>query len=287
MSLLYDALCRSEQEQKTEKPVLELAPPLVQAQATKELVPQEQAAIVWGDIVSFRPLLHEKSRVVALGEEGSLAAEKFRVLRHRIRHQREQRPLKRIVVTSAIPGEGKTMVSINLGLSLAQDTAERVLLIEGDLRKPTFANCLGMQDFPGLGEWFRSPDAATKFLHHLYPSQLWLLPAGAVPENPDGILQSARFLALYKQLAQAFDWILIDAPPLLPMADASFWSQQADGLLLVVRAGKTPRKILEKGLAVLDNPQIVGIVLNEAQGAESSYYEHYYPKGAHRRATTS
>jgi capsular exopolysaccharide synthesis family protein len=223
--------------------------------------------------------------LVTLAEENSLAAEKFRLLRDRIRHQRRTRALQRIVVTSAIPGEGKTMVSMNLALSLAQHTKERVLLLEGDLYRPAFAASLGMEDFRGLGEWFTGTEAVTGFLYHLHPTQLWLLPAGRVPENPGGILQSARFLALYEQLTRAFDWILIDAPPLLPLADASFWSTLADGLLLVVREGKTPRKILEKGLAVLDNPRIVGVVLNEAQGVESSYYEHYYPKATRRPAT--
>jgi Mrp family chromosome partitioning ATPase len=106
--------------------------------------------------------------------------------------------------------------------------------------------------------------------------QLWILPAGSAPEDPVTILQSARFLELYKHLCTCFDWIIIDAPPLVPMADVSFWSRQADGLLLVVREGHTPKAILKKGLETLDNPKVIGVVLNDARDVESNYYHHYY-----------
>ena len=129
---------------------------------------------------------------------------------------------------------------------------------------------LGIKALPGVGEWWASVDEpVSKFIYRFDDLQLWILPAGSASENPVNILQSARFLELYKQLSTCFDWIIIDAPPLLPMADVSFWSHQADGLLLVVREGGTPKAILQKGLETLDNPKVVGVVLNDAREVES------------------
>ena len=91
-------------------------------------------------------------------------------------------------------------------------------------------------------------EPVSKFIYRFDDLQLWILPAGSAPENPVNILQSARFLELYKQLSTCFDWIIIDAPPLLPMADVSFWSRHADGLLLVVREGHTPKDHSAKGI---------------------------------------
>ena len=116
----------------------------------------------------------------------------------------------------------------------------------------------------------------SKFIYRFDDLQLWILPAGSAPEDPVNILQSSRFLELYKKLSTCFDWIIIDAPPLLPMADVSFWSRQADGLLLVVREGYTPKAILQKGLETLDNPKVIGVVLNGARDVESGYYSRYY-----------
>ena len=136
---------------------------------------------------------------------------------------------------------------------------------------------LGIKALPGIGEWWASAEErVSKFIYRFDDLQLWILPAGSAPENPVNILQSARFLDLYKQLSTCFDWIIIDAPPLMPMADVSFWSRQADGLLLVVREGHAPKAILQKGLETLDNPKVIGVVLNDSHQVESSYYHHYY-----------
>ena len=175
---------------------------------------------------------------MTLTESNSLGAEKFRLLRTRLRNLRERRQLQKLVVTSAVPNEGKTLVAMNLAVCLAKHTDEKILLLEGDLRKPMLGEHLGIKALPGVGQWWASVDEPfSKFIYRFDDLQLWILPAGSAPEDPVNILQSARFLELYKHLSTCFDWIIIDAPPLLPMADVSFWSRQADGLLLVVREG--------------------------------------------------
>jgi capsular exopolysaccharide synthesis family protein len=193
------------------------------------------------------------------------------LLRARLCNLRERRQLQKLVITSAVPDEGKTLMAMNLAVCLAKNTKEKVLLLEGDLRKPVLGEYLGIESLNGVGEWASVDEPVSKFMYRLDDLQLWILPAGAASENPTNTLQSSRFVELYKRLSASFDWIIIDAPPLLPTADISFWSLQADGLLLVVREGKTPKAALQKGLETLDNPKVIGIVLNDAREVQSSY----------------
>jgi capsular exopolysaccharide synthesis family protein len=278
MSRVYEALRRSEVENGVTPTQLD-PDTFLSAPTPSPGLNQPANSLAWKEIKSLLPAVREESRVVTLTEANSLGAEKFRLLRTRLRNLRESRQLQKLVVTSAVPNDGKTMVAMNLAICLAKHTDEKILLLEGDLRKPMVGEHLGIKSLPGIGEWASDNESITKFMYRFDDLQFWILPAGSAPENPVNILQSSRFLDLYKQLSTNFDWIIIDAPPLLPMADVSFWSRQADGLLLVVREGATPKNILKKGIETLDNPKVVGVVLNDAQEVESSYYSHYYYKG--------
>ena len=274
MSRVYEALRQSEIETGS-APVL-FDPDSLPAVAAETAMDPDASSLAWDAIQSLAPAVDEESRVVTLTEGNGLGAEKFRLLRTRLRNLREKRTLQKLVVTSAVPNEGKTLVAMNLAICLSKHTNERILLLEGDLRKPMLGEHLGIKALPGIGEWATHDAPVTRFIYRFDNLQLWILPAGSAPENPVNILQSARFLCLYKDLSAAFDWIIIDAPPLLPMADVSFWSRHADGLLLVVREGNTPKTILQKGLETLDNPKTIGVVWNDAHDVESSYYHHYY-----------
>jgi capsular exopolysaccharide synthesis family protein len=278
MSRVYEALRQSEMENGVTPTLLD-PDTFLSVPTPSSALNQSGKVLAWKEIKSLLPAVREESRVVTLTEANSLGAEKFRLLRTRLRNLRESRQLQKLVVTSAVPNDGQTMVAMNLAICLAKHTDEKILLLEGDLRKPMVGEHLGIKSLPGVGEWASDNEAIAKFMYRFDDLQLWILPAGSAPENPVNILQSSRFLDLYKQLSTNFDWIIIDAPPLLPMADVSFWSRQADGMLLVVREGATPKNLLQKGLETLDNPKVVGVVLNEAQDVESSYYSHYYYKG--------
>lgn len=277
MSRVYEALRQSELDNGVSHTLFDPDTFLASSTSAAPLVEEPTTGMPWDQIKSLLPAVHEESRVVTLTESNSLGAEKFRLLRTRLRNLRERRQLQKLVVTSAVPNEGKTLVAMNLAVCLAKHTDQRILLLEGDLRKPMLGEHLGIKSLPGVGQWWASVDEPIhKFIYRFDDLQLWILPAGSAPEDPVNILQSSRFLELYKHLSTCFDWIIIDAPPLLPMADVSFWSRQADGLLLVVREGTTPKTILQKGLDTLDNPKVIGIVLNDAHQVESSYYHHYY-----------
>ncbi len=276
MSRVYDALCQSEQERGLTPEVLKLGS-LAPQPAT--LVPNQ--SFPWEQIATFSLPFNEDSRLVAMTEGSNLGAEKFRLLRARLRHLQDRQPIKRVVISSAVPEEGKTLVATNLGISLAKHTSQKVLLIEGDLHKPALAERMGLSLRQGLSEWLVDGQPLTQYLYHVDNINLWILPAGVPHEHPLGILQSAKFLDSLSALTELFDWILIDAPPLLPLADVSFWVRQADGLLLVVRRGKAGRKLLQKGLETLDNPRILGVVLNDTHAGERNYYDRYY---AHRKS---
>jgi capsular exopolysaccharide synthesis family protein len=276
MSRVYEALRQSELDNGSPN-LLDPDTFLAASPHAAPITEKPDNGLAWNENKSLLPAIREESRVVTLTDSNSLGAEKFRLLRARLRNLRERQQLQKLVITSGVPNDGKTLVAMNLAVCLAKHTKEKILLLEGDLRKPMLGEHLGIKALPGVGEWWTSVDGqVSKFIYRLDNLQLWILPAGSAPENPVNILQSSRFLGLYKQLCACFDWIIIDAPPLLPMADVSFWSRQADGLLLVVREGYTPKAILQKGLETLDNPKVIGIVLNDARDVESGYYSRYY-----------
>jgi capsular exopolysaccharide synthesis family protein len=229
---------------------------------------------------TLRVSLARNSRLVSVGGEESLGAEKFRFLAVRLRQMRQTRPLKKLLVTSTIPQEGKSTVSANLACTLARRKQTRTLLLEGDLRRPTLALQFGVGKVPGLSEWFHG-DSPSLNIYRLGGLGLWFLPAGSAPENPLEMMQSGKINGLMEQLCAWFDWIVIDSPPVLPLGDTSVWARMADGILLVTRRGITEKQQLKKGLAALDQSKLLGALVNGSMdAAHSDYYKRYAPAAA-------
>jgi capsular exopolysaccharide synthesis family protein len=229
------------------------------------------------DFPSLEVSVLPTSRLVFLTEPDSLAAEKFRFLGVRLRQLQQGRPLKKVLVTSTIPEEGKSTVSANLAGVLAR-RKQSVLLIEGDLRRPTLAQQFGLGRLAGLGEWLQSGRQTVSNVYRLEGPDFWFMPAGNPPENPLELLQSGRLSYLMGQLADLFDWIIVDSPPLLPLADTTVWSRVTDGTLLVAREGKSEKKQLQRGLEVLKKSDLLGVVLNGCVHPDhKSYYQRYSP----------
>src|SRR5947208_9911227 len=208
------------------------------------------------------------ARLVCLTQKDSLAAEKFRFLAVRLRQLQQNRAVKKLLVTSTIPEEGKSMISANLALSLARKKRQRVLLIEGDLRRPTLYKSFGLTRLPGASEWLKSGSSEVRNIYHIEEAGLWFLPAGSLPENPMELMQSGRLAELMEQLTVWFDWIVIDSPPVLPLADTGIWSRLADGILLVAREGTTKKRELQRGLEMLDHSKALGLVLNSSESID-------------------
>jgi capsular exopolysaccharide synthesis family protein len=214
-----------------------------------------------------------ESRLVSATEGDTPAAEAFRLLGVRLRDLGRRRPLKRILITSTIPQEGKTTVAANLALTLARSTSQKILLLEGDVRRPALSAMLGLKGNPGICEWLRGEEKLANCVYEMGDAGIWVMPAGNSPQNPLEVLQSAKLGALMAQLAEWFDTVVIDSPPVLPLADTSVWMRLADGIVLVARQGITEKKQLQKGIAAVDPQKLIGALLNCAQ---SSVHSHYY-----------
>jgi capsular exopolysaccharide synthesis family protein len=229
------------------------------------------------DFPSLQVSVLPSSKLVFLTEPDSLAAEKFRFLGVRLRQLQQNRPLKKVLVTSTIPEEGKSTVSANLAGVLAR-RKQSVLLIEGDLRRPGLAQQFGLGRLAGLGEWLQSGRQTVSNVYRLDGPDFWFMPAGNPPENPLELLQSGRLSALMGQLVNLFDWIIVDSPPLLPLADTTVWTRVTDGTLLVAREGKSEKAQLQRGLEALKKSDLLGVVLNGcAHPDHKSYYQRYSP----------
>jgi capsular exopolysaccharide synthesis family protein len=219
--------------------------------------------------------LTPQNRLVCFSDEESLAAEAFRLLGVRLQHLRRDRTLRKILITSTIPQEGKSLVSANLACTLALRTHQKVLLLEGDLRRPALSQEFGLGRNPGLSECLEGKLPLEKCIYGLEKPRLWILPSGIANTNALELLQSGRLSALMDQLAAWFDWIIIDSPPVLPLADTSVWSRLADGILLVTRQGTTDKRQLKRGLEALETKKLIGALLNYSQSSDNrDYYYH-------------
>lgn len=299
MSYIFDALQRSEMERDGSKTLTDSA----LAVATDLLEAAERKRHVSGTAVAERPetsdfldqlpslpvSLLPNSRLVAIGQEESLGAEKFRFLAVRLRQLRQSRTMKKVLITSTIPQEGKSTVAANLACTLARRKPHKTLLLEGDLRRPTVAQKFGLGNVPGLSEWLRG-ESESMNIYRLESLGLWVLPAGSAPENPLELMQSGRLSSLMDQLTSWFDWIVIDSPPVLPLADTSIWARLADGILLVTRKSVTEKQQLLRGLEALERSKLLGALVNgSTDAAHSDYYQRYGPAAAspadHARTT--
>jgi capsular exopolysaccharide synthesis family protein len=230
--------------------------------------------------------LAPQNRLVCFADDDSLAAEAFRLLGVRLQHIRRDRPLHKVLVTSTIPQEGKSMTAANLACTLAQKTQQKVLLLEGDLRRPSLSAEFGIGRNPGICECLQGTRALAKCIYFLEGAGLWILPAGSSHGNALELLQSGRLPAIMDQLTAWFDWVVIDSPPILPLADTSVWARQADGILMVTRQGITEKRHLQRGLEAIEQKKLIGALLNCSQRfADNDYY--YRPTDAARPSAAS
>jgi len=207
----------------------------------------------------------------------SLAAEQYRSLRTRLKHVENGRALRTIAITSPTKGDGKSLTAANLALTLAQEFQQRVLLLDADLRRPTVHRLFGVEQCPGLGDVLMNAADLDQALVAVQDHHLTVLPAGIPPSNPAELLGSAAMRRVLDTLRSRFDRILIDVPPVAPLADLHILAPVVDGLLLIVRAGITPKPAIERALSGLDTSKVLGLVLNEvgSPGNDAYNYDGY------------
>jgi len=264
-------------DQAVADPVQALPEPAPLAPMT-DVAAAERVSEAPAEFPSLAVSVGPSSRLVFFSEPDSLAAEKFRFLGVRLRQLQQNRPLKRVLITSTIPEEGKSLVSANLAGVLAK-RKQKVLLIEGDMRRPTLAQQFGLGRLAGLAEWLQGGLQTPSNIYQLGGPGFWLMPAGDPPANPLELMQSGRLSQLMGQLSNLFDWIIVDSPPLLPLADTTVWARLTDGTLLVAREGRTEKKQLQRGLEALKKSDLLGVVLNGCSRSDhENYYQRYSPQ---------
>jgi protein-tyrosine kinase len=215
-------------------------------------------------------------RLVSAFAPQSLAAEQYRSLRTRIKASENGRVFRSIIITSPNKGDGKSLTAANLALAMAQEFQQRVMLVDADLRRPSLHHLFGINDTPGLTDVLMGGSTLEDALVEIPEHRLTVLPSGLVPVHPAELLGSTGMRRVLDTLRTRYDRLILDMPPVAPLADVSIAAGLVDGILMIVRAGVTPKPAIERALAGLEMPKVLGLVLNDAgAGGTSSAYDGY------------
>jgi capsular exopolysaccharide synthesis family protein len=215
-------------------------------------------------------------QLVALGEK-SLASEQFFGLRAKVMVMKREQDLRIICVTSSVMGEGKTFVSTNLALTLAEESERGGILIDCDLRNPSVHRIFGIKEAVGLSGYLQTDRVNLDSIIFDTNHRLAVIPAGRIPKNPLTLLDSAKLKELIAHLRERYDFVVLDAPPTAPLPDSDLLASLSDGLLFVIRASQTPLTIIQRSLKMLSRRNIIGSVLNATN--EMPSYSYYYSYG--------
>jgi protein-tyrosine kinase len=299
MSRIHEALKKAEQERAAAQPV-DNAPSL--PSTATEVMPRARegsddapnifkhsAAIAppRGNLKRFEDLCeqcahphwHPDSNVNIFSNPAlsATAAEQFRTLRSRLYQLRGSQQLRTLLVASSVPAEGKTFVTNNLAQAIVRQPDRRCLIIDADLRCSRLHVPLGAPPSPGLTDYLLGEADETAVIQHGQEGNLCFIPGGKEVANPSELLLNGRLKTLLERVTPIFDWVILDSPPLLPVADASLLADHVDGVILVVRAASTPTEAAERACQELQGRNVIGVVLNAVE--QSQAYGSYYYAG--------
>ncbi len=215
-------------------------------------------------------------RLVSLTSPSSAEGEQYRSLRYLLEQMHQERGINVVAVTSPSPADGKTVTTLNLAGSLAQDSNARVLVIDADLRLPSVASFLGMKSVgEGLTEAVLTPSSSLADVVRFHPKyNMAVLPSRTSAVAPYEVLKPSRMGAVLQELREHFDAILIDLPPLI-YPECLLLEKLVDGYLIVVAANQTTNKMFQQGVETITPEKVLGIVFNRDTRKMSSYYRHY------------
>lgn len=221
-----------------------------------------------------------KARLITHYDPKSTVAEAYRTLRTNISFMNPDKPLRSLVVSSAGPGDGKSTTVINIGITFA-NLGKKVLLIDGDLRKPILHKVFDVPREPGLVHRLIQDLNDIDVIRETQVPNLHLITCGDVPPNPSELLASQKLRDFFRRMKQEYDIVLIDSPPIIAVTDASILSKMTDAILLVVRSGNTDQRVLRRSVDILSqvNTNLIGAVLNGVNisaGYDSYYYYYNY-----------
>lgn len=216
--------------------------------------------------------------LVNLQDDRSVVSEQFRTIRTNLTFQGGPQEARSIVITSANPSEGKSLVAANLAIAYAS-LNKNVLLVDADLRRPSLSHTFNLSHRVGLSNFIQ--EDGTPLSDCLWDTQvdnLAIMPSGTFSGKPAELLASDKMSALIGTLEKFYDYVIYDLPPLLTVADGQIIASQADGTIVVVRSGKTAKRAYKKTCDVLEMSQanILGVIYNEAEPGDSKYYQYGY-----------
>ncbi|MBI2870609.1 MAG: CpsD/CapB family tyrosine-protein kinase [Candidatus Omnitrophica bacterium] len=236
-----------------------------------------------------RVSVNVEPHIVTLTQPSSPAAEEYRILRTTLSRLGAKKPLKTVMITSAGAQEGKTLTSVNLAVAMAQGTGQRILLADCDLRRGRVHELLGVEPDEGLGDVLLNGTDLSAALYDTSVENLTVLPCGRYPANPAELLGSQKMNGLIAQLKLQFSLCIFDTPPALALTDAAVLASQADGVILVVQAGKTTCEAVEEAGRVLTqaHANVLGFILVgvEEPGPGYAYRYHRQASKADGRAS--
>jgi protein-tyrosine kinase len=302
MSRIHEALKKAEREKAAQSPLGErvtmppvaddtdvpvFSPHRIAAETARPVEATRPAREAEGAILQFDELVRRcthpewKSdsalRISLAGDSGKIVGERFRTLRSRLYQIAGTRTLRRVLITSSLPSEGKTFVATNLVRSIIRQADRRVLLIDADLRAPRLHSALGAPSSPGLSDYLRGEADEYAIVQNSVANNLCFIPCGTKASNPSELLLSDRMRILLDCVTPAFDWVILDSPPALPVHDASSLADLCDGVLFVVRAGLTDYEAAKKGSMEFREKNLLGVVLNQVEDSEGQGGYYYGP----------
>jgi capsular exopolysaccharide synthesis family protein len=214
-------------------------------------------------------------KLVAEPDMDHATTEQYGRLAAVLHHAQQERGLKTVMVTSAMAGEGKTLTALNLALTLSESYGRRVALLDADLRCSRVHELLNVIRVTGLSEALQEDGGALQSRMLPITPRLSVLLAGCSNLDPKGALTSQRMSQVLAEAAAAFDWVIVDTPPVVLLPDTNLLARMVDGAIVVVRAGKTSYDVVERAVQTLDKKRVLGIVLNDAKEAEALQYYKY------------
>jgi capsular exopolysaccharide synthesis family protein len=240
-----------------------------------------------GALALFRGFKPEMlGRLVSTPSTPPLLAERYRRLAASLHHAQLVNGLRTVLITSANGGDGKTLTSANLALTLSQSYRRQVLLIDADLRRPSLHDVFNVPNVNGLNDGLKAAHDARLNVIKISDT-LTLLPAGRPDPDPMSTLTSPRMAEILREASERFDWIIVDTAPLGLLADASLLSRMVDGTLFVVRAHQTPFAAVQTAIEALGKEHILGVVLNAVDTSDDKGSEYYTREGAEGTASTA
>jgi protein-tyrosine kinase len=218
----------------------------------------------------------ERTMLFFNGDEAARGTEEFRTLRSRLYSTREKMALKKVLVTSALPKEGKSFTAANLAQVMVRQHGRRVLLIDADLRGSRLHAMLGTSSSPGLSDYLQEKNDEFEIMQRGKMESLFFIPSGSEISDPSELVANGRLKLLLERVDALFDWIIIDSPPAVPVSDASVLAKACDGVLMVVRSNATPVDMARRARQEFPDQVLVGVVLNGTESEALPYTRYYY-----------